>query len=88
MVSTSFYLSYLSNIICTCSRRFGLKCNLPLVCSFRHIVYKIFISGRETRKAVGFLSISKLVLLLLCAVVFFFYVHGKHLRSCRDGQFT
>ena len=21
-------------------------------------------------------------------VVLFFYVHGKHLRSCRDGQLT
>ena len=21
-------------------------------------------------------------------VVLLFYVHGKHLRSCRDGQFT
>ena len=24
----------------------------------------------------------------LCAVVLLFYVHGKHLRSCRDGQLT
>ena len=25
---------------------------------------------------------------LLCYVVLLFYVHGKHLRSCRDGQLT
>ena len=24
----------------------------------------------------------------LCIVVLLFYVHGKHLRSCRDGQLT
>ena len=23
-----------------------------------------------------------------CIVVLLFYVHGKHLRSCRDGQLT
>ena len=27
-------------------------------------------------------------LLLCCFVVLLFYVHGKHLRSCRDGQLT
>ena len=25
---------------------------------------------------------------VLCFVVLLFYVHGKHLRSCRDGQLT
>ena len=24
----------------------------------------------------------------IAVVVLLFYVHGKHLRSCRDGQFT
>ena len=24
----------------------------------------------------------------LVVVVFLFYIHGKHLRSCRDGQLT
>ena len=23
-----------------------------------------------------------------CCIVLLFYVHGKHLRSCRDGQLT
>ena len=26
--------------------------------------------------------------LVVVVVVFLFYVHGKHLRSCRDGQLT
>ena len=25
---------------------------------------------------------------LMVVVVLLFYVHGKHLRSCRDGQLT
>ena len=25
---------------------------------------------------------------LVAVVVLLFYVHGKHLRSCRDGQLT
>ena len=25
---------------------------------------------------------------MLVVVVLLFYVHGKHLRSCRDGQLT
>ena len=25
---------------------------------------------------------------VVAVVVFFFYVHGKHLSSCRDGQLT
>ena len=25
---------------------------------------------------------------LHCIVALLFYVHGKHLRSCRDGQLT
>ena len=24
----------------------------------------------------------------ICIVVLLFYIHGKHLRSCRDGQLT
>ena len=27
-------------------------------------------------------------MLLVVLVVLLFYVHGKHLRSCRDGQLT
>ena len=27
-------------------------------------------------------------LLIVVVVVLLFYVHGKHLRSCRDGQLT
>ena len=26
--------------------------------------------------------------LFVCLFVLLFYVHGKHLRSCRDGQLT
>ena len=25
---------------------------------------------------------------MLCCFALLFYVHGKHLRSCRDGQLT
>ena len=28
------------------------------------------------------------VIVVVVVVVFLFYVHGKHLRSCRDGQLT
>ena len=28
------------------------------------------------------------LLLVVVVVVLLFYVHGKHLRSCRDGQLT
>ena len=27
-------------------------------------------------------------ILMVVVVVLLFYVHGKHLRSCRDGQLT
>ena len=30
----------------------------------------------------------KLVVTVVVVVVLLFYVHGKHLRSCRNGQFT
>ena len=30
----------------------------------------------------------KVVLLVVVVVALLFYVHGKHLRSCRDGQLT
>ena len=33
-------------------------------------------------------SVGKKVFLMLLFVVLLFYVHGKHLRSCRDGQLT
>ena len=28
------------------------------------------------------------LLIVVVVVVLLFYVHGKHLRSCRDGQLT
>ena len=31
---------------------------------------------------------SMKVSLVVVVVVLLFYVHGKHLRSCRDGQLT
>ena len=31
---------------------------------------------------------SFLVLKVVVVVALLFYVHGKHLRSCRDGQLT
>ena len=37
----------------------------------------------------SFKSVIKVVFLCKCvAAVLLFYVHGKHLRSCRDSQLT
>ena len=33
-------------------------------------------------------SDSSLKVVVVVVVVLLFYVHGKHLRSCRDGQLT
>ena len=33
-------------------------------------------------------SFSFNVVVVVVIVVLLFYVHGKHLRSCRDGQLT
>ena len=35
-----------------------------------------------------FIQISVPVSDFVVVVVLLFYVHGKHLRSCRDGQLT
>ena len=40
--------------------------------------------GRGAERAEGFSAI----VLINVVVVLLFYVHGKHLRSCRDGQLT
>ena len=34
------------------------------------------------------LLFSTIALFVVVVVVLLFYVHGKHLRSCRDGQLT
>ena len=39
---------------------------------------------RYTEEAVGRVDRNGLG----CCIVLLFYVHGKHLRSCRDGQLT
>ena len=36
----------------------------------------------------GDLSLPRKSLRRLTVFVLLFYVHGKHLRTCRDGQFT
>ena len=41
----------------------------------------------ETIKNIEVIS-QKLVLPIVVVVVLLFYIHGKHLRSCRDGQLT
>ena len=41
------------------------------------------------KKQAIYLHVALLSLLLFFVVVtLLFYVHGKHLRSCRDGQLT
>ena len=47
------------------------------------------VTGRKLRDAPGkrFLSTSMGVDYVV-VVALLFYVHGKHLRSCRDGQLT
>ena len=54
---------------------------------------KVFQSGRMTIKYIlnaTDLTISHISVLpiVVVVVVLLFYVHGKHLRSCRDGQLT
>ena len=34
------------------------------------------------------IGVTVTILLVDVVVVLLFYVHGKHLRSCRDGQLT
>ena len=36
----------------------------------------------------GAIESESTLLLRHCCNVMLFYVHGKHLRSCRDGQLT
>ena len=33
-------------------------------------------------------ALGKMILIVVVVVVLLFYVHDKHLRSCRDGQLT
>ena len=40
-----------------------------------------------THKLVKSYAVHRKVLIVV-VVVLLFYVHGKHLRSCRDGQLT
>ena len=37
---------------------------------------------------IAFPSVHSALIFLLVVVVLLLYVHGKHLRSCRDGQLT
>ena len=37
---------------------------------------------------VSVLKLHNYAILLVAVVVLLFYVHGKQLRSCRDGQLT
>ena len=37
---------------------------------------------------VSYLRIGGFVVVVVVVVVLLFYVHGKHLRSCQDGQVT
>ena len=41
----------------------------------------------EKRSSEGFLSNMGMAAIFV-VVALLFYVHGKHLRSCRDGQLT
>ena len=56
------------------------------VATMRHTDFKVSSvvghSAKVLRTAVGFSLLAMVVVDLL------FYVHGKHLRSCRDGQLT
>ena len=50
--------------------------------------YKYYNDSKELKIGQDIQNDSKLFLLLFqfVVVVLLFYVHGKHLRSCRDGQ--
>ena len=41
-----------------------------------------------TGVAQGFFSYLSNITIFCCIVVLLLYVHGKHLRSCQDGQLT
>ena len=44
---------------------------------------------KEEAAAITFILLDRSkVVTLAVVVVLLFYVHGKHLRSCRDGQLT
>ena len=54
------------------------------VTSFEHRTQNICI--QNTVSYIGFRSTR--VAMFECCIALFFYVHGKNLRSCRDGQLT
>ena len=46
---------------------------------------KTYNNKKKKKKRLGHTTYSEITFLSI--VVLLFYVHGKHLRSCRDGQF-
>ena len=46
------------------------------------------LSMRNMTRIVNILNIATYTSRFIVVVVLLFYVHGKHLRSCRDGQLT
>ena len=55
----------------------------------RYFHFASNLSGSQLRKEINPLSVCCVVVAAAAAVVLLlFYVHGKHLRSCRDGRLT
>ena len=51
-------------------------------------VPSFFVLNKTERGATLSLILSEFTDSIVVVVVLLFYVHGKHLRSCRDGQLT
>ena len=59
--------------------------------SFRLVQNKSTIGENRTEELIGrFKNLGPVVqnFVVACCCIVVFYVHGKHLRSCRDGQVT
>ena len=54
----------------------------------RHFHFDSNLSGSQLRKEINPLSVCYVVVAAAAVVLLLFYVHGKHLRSCRDGRLT
>ena len=48
--------------------------------------YGLFLRGVARRPGSTGFSIFPSALIIVFVVALLFYIHGKHLRSCRDGQ--
>ena len=53
-----------------------------------YILAKFLFHTKKYKKVITPAIMNQYHLLNIVVVALLFYVHGKHLRSCRDGQLT